>query len=63
MSLTFSKNLYTNFNPQIIINQYSHVSHVEFEKLSGVPVQGMGISGMMTSRIWGFKEHNSGLFY
>lgn len=62
-SFTFSKGLYTNFNPQLLINSHSHVTHKEMEELTKEPVTGMGIAGLMTSSIWGYKEHKSGLFY
>lgn len=62
-SFTFSKNLYTNFNPQLLINQHSHVSHGDMEKITGHQVTGMGIAGMMTTPMWRFKEHKNGLFY
>lgn len=62
-SFAFSKSLYTNFNPQILINAHSHITHEDFGKIVNQPVAGMGIAGLMTSPIWGFKEHNGGLFY
>lgn len=54
----FSKGSYTNFNPQILINSHSHFTYTQFGDLVKYPVAGMGIAGLMTSRIWGFKEHN-----
>lgn len=56
---TFSKGLYTNFNPSLTVNSYGHVSYEEFEELVGSPCKGMSIPGLMTSPIWGFKELQS----
>lgn len=56
---TFSKGLYTNFNPSLTINTYEHISYEAFEKLVGHPCKGMSIPGLMTSRIWGYKELKS----
>lgn len=59
---SFSKSIYSNMNPQLIINRLEHVNYEEFEKIVGSRCKGMGITGLMTSPIWGFKE-TKGLFF
>ena len=60
--VTFTKDLYTNFNPQLLINKYGHITYEQLEKLVGSPCKGMSIPGLMTSPIWGYKKLK-GLFY
>lgn len=57
--ITFSKGLYTNFNPQLVINKHEHTTYEQFEKIVNEPCIGMGISGLMTMPIWGYKELKS----
>jgi len=56
---SFSQNMYSNFNPSMVINKHEHTSYEQFEKLVGQQCKGMGIAGLMTMPIWGFKETKS----
>lgn len=56
---TFASGLYTNFNPQLTINKHDHLTYEQFEKIVGQECKGLGIAGLMTSPIWGFKETRS----
>lgn len=58
-----SQNLYTNFNPQLLINKHGHVTLEKMEELTKSPITGMSIAGLMTAPIWGYKKHKNGLFY
>jgi hypothetical protein len=56
---TLNQSFLTNFNPSLVINSHGHTSLKEFESIVKEPIVGMGISGLMTAPIWGYKELKS----
>jgi hypothetical protein len=62
---TMQNGLYTNFNPSIVINKHSHMSYDEYQDAlnsaghNGVTIKGMGISGLMTEGVFGYKKLKS----
>lgn len=59
----FVKSVYTNMNLGINLLEGGHASYEKYNKLleeQGIDMKlrGMGIAGLMTSPIWGFKKRN-----